>query len=223
MEGSATVSAEGQIIRVLIVDDHPVVRQGLQSLLSSFPGILVIGEADGSQGGLEQAALLQPDVVLLDIRMPGMSGIEVTRQLRRQNPTAKILILTAYEDDEYLVQALHAGAHGYLLKSASHETLAEAIRDAHGGRRVLSPSLMDRVLRQFEELGTESEAGAPRLSESELEILRLLSQGATNKEIGDMLSYSEATAKRKVGEILSKLGVQNRAQAVAEAMKRGLM
>jgi DNA-binding NarL/FixJ family response regulator len=224
MEGSATVSAEGQIIRVLIVDDHPVVRQGLQSLLSSFPDILVIGEADSCQGGLEQAALLQPDVVLLDIRMPGgVSGIEVTRQLRRQNPTAEILILTAYEDDEYLVQALHAGAHGYLLKSASHETLAKAIRDAHGGRRVLSPSLVDRVLRQFEELGTDREASTPGLSESELEILRLLSQGATNKEIGDMLSYSEATAKRKVGEILSKLGVQNRAQAVAEAMKRGLM
>jgi len=217
------MSGEGKIIRVLIVDDHPVVRQGLQSLLSNFPDILVIGEADCCQGGLEQAALLQPDVVLLDIRMPGVSGIEVTRRLRRQNPTAEILILTAYEDDEYLVQALHAGAHGYLLKSASHETLAEAIRDAHGGRRVLSPSLVDRVLRQFDELGTQREASTPALSESELEILRLLSQGATNREIGDVLSYSEATAKRKVGEILSKLGVQNRAQAVAEAMKRGLM
>ena len=223
MDGSVTMSAEGKIIRVLIVDDHPVVRQGLQSLLSNFPDILVIGEADCCQGGLEQAALLQPDVVLLDIRMPGVSGIEVTRRLRRQNPTAEILILTAYEDDEYLVQALHAGAHGYLLKSASHEILAEAIRDAHGGRRVLSPSLVDRVLRQFDELGTQREASTPALSESELEILRLLSQGATNREIGDVLSYSEATAKRKVGEILSKLGVQNRAQAVAEAMKRGLM
>ena len=217
------MSGEGKIIRVLIVDDHPVVRQGLQSLLSNFPDILVIGEADSCQGGLEQAALLQPDVVLLDIRMPGVSGIEVTRQLRRQNPTAEILILTAYEDDEYLIRALHAGAHGYLLKSASHEILAEAIRDAYGGRRVLSPSLVDRVLRQFEDLGTDREASTLGLSESELEILRLLSQGATNKEIGDMLSYSEATAKRKVGEILSKLGVQNRAQAVAEAMKRGLM
>ena len=217
------MSGEGKIIRVLIVDDHPVVRQGLQSLLSNFPDILVIGEADCCEGGLEQAALLQPDVVLLDIRMPGASGIEVTRQLRRQNPTAEILILTAYEDDEYLVQALHAGAHGYLLKSASHENLAEAIRDAHGGRRVLSPSLVDRVLRQFDEPGTQREASTPALSESELEILRLLSQGATNREIGDVLSYSEATAKRKVGEILSKLGVQNRAQAVAEAMKRGLM
>ena len=217
------MSGEGAIIRVLIVDDHPVVRQGLQSLLSNFPDITVVGDADCSRDCLEQAAHLQPDVVLLDIRMPGASGIEIIGQLRRQNPTTAILILTAYENDEYLAQALHAGAHGYLLKSASHENLAEAIRDARGGRRVLSPSLVDRVLRKFEDLGTDREASMLGLSESELEILRLLSQGATNKEIGDVLSYSEATAKRKVGEILSKLGVQNRAQAVAEAMKRGLM
>lgn len=217
------MSGEGEIVRVLIVDDHPVVRQGLQSLLSSFSDILVTGEADSCQGALEQAALLQPDVVLLDIRMPGVSGIEVTRQLRRQNPTAKILILTAYEDDEYLVRALHAGVHGYLLKSASHETLAEAIRDAHGGRRVLSPSLVDGVLRHFEELVKEQPGSRLCLSDFELAVLRLLSQGATNKEIADVLGYSEATAKRKIGEILSKLGAGNRAQAVAEAIKRGLI
>jgi len=217
------MSAEGQTIRVLIVDDHPVVRQGLQSLLSNFPDILVTGEADSCQDALEQAALLQPDVVLLDIRMPGMSGTEVTRELRRQNPTAKILILTAYEDDEYLVRALHAGAHGYLLKSASHETLAEAIREAHSGRRVLSPSLVNGVLRRFEELVTEREASGPGLREPELEILQLLSQGATNKEIADTIFCSEATVKRRIGDILSKLGVGNRAQAVAEAMKRGLI
>jgi len=217
------MSGEGEIIRVLIVDDHPVVRQGLQSLLSNFPDILVTGEAGSCQGALAQAALLQPDVILLDIRMPGVSGIEVARQLRRENPAAKILILTAYEDDEYLAQALQAGAHGYLLKNASHETLAEAIRDAHGGLRVLSPSLVDGVLRQFEELVTEREASRPGLREAELEILRLLSQGATNKEIADAIFCSEATVKRRVGDILSKLRVGNRAQAVAEAMKRGLI
>ncbi len=210
-------------IRVLIVDDHPVVRQGLQSLLSNYPDIQVAGEADTGLGALEEAALLQPDVVLLDIRLPGASGMDVARQLRRQNPQARIIILTAYEDDEYLIGALQAGAHGYLLKSASHETLAEAIRNAHAGRRVLSPSLVDGVLRQFESLAKESLVSQSGLSESELEILPLLAEGATNKEMAERLYWSEATVKRKIGDTLAKLGVSNRAQAVAEAIRRGLI
>ena len=210
-------------IRILIVDDHPVLRQGLQSLLTNYPDIHVVGEADTGLGALEKAALLQPDVVLLDIRLPGASGLGVTRQLRRQNPQAKIIILTAYEDDEYLVGALQAGAHGYLLKSTSHETLTEAIRKAHAGRRVLSPSLVDGVLRQFEELAKESLVSQSGLSESELEILRLLAEGAGNKEMAEKLYWSEATVKRKIGDILAKLGVSNRAHAVAEAVKRGLI
>ncbi|MFQ5342743.1 MAG: LuxR C-terminal-related transcriptional regulator, partial [Anaerolineae bacterium] len=123
----------------------------------------------------------------------------------------------------YLVGALQAGAHGYLLKSASHETLAEAIRNAHAGRRVLSPNLVDGVLRQFEELARESLVSQSGLSESELEILPLLAAGATNKEMTERLYWSEATVKRRIGDILSKLGVSNRAQAVAEAIKRGLI
>ena len=213
----------GKPIRVLIVDDHPVVRQGLQSLLSNYSDIQVAGEADTGLRALEVAALLQPDVVLLDIRLPGANGTDVTRQLRRQNPKARIIILTAYEDDEYLIEALQAGAHGYLLKSASHETLAEAIRNAHAGRRVLSPSLVDGVLRQFEELAKESLVSQSGLSESELEILPLLAEGATNKEMAERLYWSEATVKRKMKDILAKLEVSNRAQAVAEAMKRGLI
>ena len=210
-------------IRVLIVDDHPVVRQGLQSLLSNYPDIQVVGEADTGLRALEEAALLQPDVVLLDIRLPGASGMDVARQLRQQNPQARIIILTAYEDDEYLIGALQAGAHGYLLKSTSHETLAEAIRNAHAGRRVLSPSLVDGVLRQFEELAKESLVSQSGLSESELEILPLLAEGATNKEMAERLYWSEATVKRKIGDTLAKLEVSNRAQAVAEAIRRGLI
>jgi DNA-binding NarL/FixJ family response regulator len=210
-------------IRVLIVDDHPVVRQGLQSLLSNYPDIQVAGEADTGLRALEEAARLQPDVVLLDIRLPGASGMDVARQLRRQNPQTRIIILTAYEDDEYLIGALQAGAHGYLLKSASHQTLAEAIRNAHAGRRVLSPSLVDGVLRQFEELAKESLVSQSGLSESELKILPLLAEGATNKEMAERLYWSEATVKRKMRDILAKLEVNNRAQAVAEAIKRGLI
>lgn len=210
-------------IRVLIVDDHPVVRQGLQSLLSNYPDIQVAGEADTGLRALEEAARLQPDVVLLDIRLPGANGIDVTRQLRRQNPQARIIILTAYEDDEYLIGALQAGAHGYLLKSASHQTLAEAIRNAHAGRRVLSPGLVDGVLRQFEALAKESLVSQSGLSESELEIVQLLAEGASNKEMAERLYWSEATVKRKMGDILAKLEVSNRAQAVAEAIKRGLI
>lgn len=210
-------------IRVLIVDDHPVVRQGLQSLLSNYPDIQVAGEADTGLRALEEAARLQPDVVLLDIRLPGANGIDVTRQLRRQNPQARIIILTAYEDDEYLIGALQAGAHGYLLKSASHQTLAEAIRNAHAGRRVLSPGLVDGVLRQFEALAKESLVSQSGLSESELEIVQLLAEGASNKEMAERLYWSEATVKRKMRDILAKLEVSNRAQAVAEAIKRGLI
>ena len=213
----------GKPIRVLIVDDHPVVRQGLQSLLSNYPDIQVVGEADTGLRALEVTARLQPDVVLLDIRMPGASGIDITRQLRQQNRQARIIILTAYEENEYLMEALQAGAHGYLLKSASHGTLAEAIRNAHAGQRVLSPSLVDGVLRQFEELAKESLVSQSGLSESELEILQLLAEGATNNEIAERLYWSEATVKRKMRDILAKLGGNNRAQVVAEAIRRGLI
>jgi DNA-binding NarL/FixJ family response regulator len=210
-------------IRVLIVDDHPIVRQGLQSLLSNYSDIQVTGEADTGVDALREAALQQPDVVLLDIRMPGANGIDIARQLRRQSPQARIIILTAYDDEEYLAGALQAGAHGYLLKTASHETLAEAIRDAHAGQRVLSPGLIDGVLRQFQEVARESLISQSGLSESELEILQLLAAGATNKDIAERLYWSEVTAKRKVGDILLKMGSSNRAQAVAEAIRRGLI
>ena len=149
--------------------------------------------------------------------------MDVARQLRRQNPQARIIILTAYEDDAYLVGALQAGAHGYLLKSASHGTLAEAIRNAHAGRRVLSPNLVDGVLRQFEALARESLVSQSGLSGSELDILRLLAEGATKNEIAERLYWSEATVKRKIRDILAKLEVSNRAQAVAEAIRRGLI
>ncbi|MFQ6013867.1 MAG: response regulator [Anaerolineae bacterium] len=210
-------------IRVLVADDHPVVRQGLRSLLSSFSDIEVVGEASTSFAVVEQVREVKPDVVLLDILMPGPNGIEIARQLRRAQPEVKIIILTTYDDDEYLYGALQAGAHGYLLKSASHEMLASSIRSVYKGERLLSPQLVGKVLQQFEELAKEKARHESQLSDLELQVLSLIAEGATNKEIAKRLYWSEVTVKRKIQDILGKLEVVNRAQAVAEAIKRGLI
>ncbi len=210
-------------IRVLVVDDHPVVRLGVQHLLSSDPDLEVVGEADTGPRALEQVAALRPDIVLLDIRMPGSDGVEVTQQLRRTYPDVKILILTAYRDEEYLLGALRAGAHGFLLKQASHETLAEAIRKVHAGERQLSPALISRVLEEFEAMARAQIAKESELTDTELQILNHIAAGDTTKEIAEKLHWSEATVNRRIQDILIKLYVSNRAHAVAEAIRRGLI
>lgn len=210
-------------IRVLVVDDHPVVRLGVWHLLSSDPDLEVVGEADTGPRTLEQVAALQPDVVLLDIRMPGSDGVEITQQLRRACPDVKILILTAYRDEEYLLGALRAGAHGFLLKQASHETLAEAIRKVHAGERQLSPTLISRVLEEFEAMARAQIAKESELTDTELQILSHIAAGDTTKKIAEKLHWSETTVNRRIQDILIKLGVSNRAHAVAEAIRRGLI
>ncbi|MFQ6058577.1 MAG: response regulator [Anaerolineae bacterium] len=212
-----------EAIRVFVVDDHPVVRQGLRSLLSSYPDIEVVGEADNGFVFLEQVADVRPDVVLLDIRLGGVSGIEVAYQLRRVRPQTKIIMLTTYDDEEYLYGALRAGAHGYLLKSISHEVLASSIRSVHRGERLLSPELVGKVLQRFEELAKVEARYQSGLSELELQVLALMAEGATNKEIAEKLYWSEVTVKRKIQDILTKLEAANRTQAVAEAIRRGLI
>ncbi|MFQ5856922.1 MAG: response regulator [Anaerolineae bacterium] len=210
-------------IRVLVVDDHPVVRHGVQHLLGSDPELEVVGEADTGPGALRQVEALRPDVILLDIRLPGSDGVEITQQVRRAHPDVKIIMLTAYLDDEYLLGALRAGAHGYLLKQASHETLAEAIHKVHAGERLLSPTLMSCVLEEFEAMAREQIAEESELTETELQILNHIAAGDTTKEIAQKLHWSEATVNRRVQEILVKLNVSNRAHAVAEAIRRGLI
>lgn len=210
-------------IRVLVADDHPVVRQGLRSLLASYDDIQVIGEAESGFSVMEQAGSLQPDVVLLDIRMIGSDGIAIAHQLRQSYPDIKVIILSTYDDDEYLFGALQAGVHGYLLKSVSHDILASSIRSVYGGERLLSPTLIDKVLHQFEELAKERARHESGLSDQELQVLEEVAQGATNKEIAEKLYWSEVTVKRKIQDILAKLNVSNRAQAVAEAIRRGLI
>ncbi len=209
-------------IRVLIVDDHPMVRRGLKSLLSSYPDIVVVGEAGDGASAL-QAAGLSPEVILLDIQLPGLDGVEVARQLRRVIPAAKIIALTAYENEEYVLKAMRAGAYAYLLKSTSDETVIEAIRLVHQGKRILSPTLMDGVLRQFQTLAQIQARYESGLSEEDVRVLALIAQGATNEEIASETHWSERTVKREIEQIMSKLGARNRAQAAAEAIKRGLV
>jgi len=209
--------------RVLIVDDHPVVRQGLRSLLSQYPDIQVVGEADGSPAALGLIADLRPDVVLLDIRLAGPSGLELARQLRRSGAEARVIILTSHDDEAYLMEAAQAGVHGYLLKSASAELLAEAIRAVHAGEHRLSPALVSKALEQLEALSRTQAQAESGLSDQELQLLRLLADGANTQDMARALYLSERTVKRKLQDILDKLGAATRAQAVAEAFKRGLL
>jgi DNA-binding NarL/FixJ family response regulator len=210
-------------IKVLIVDDHHIVRQGVRSVLVNHADIQVIGEADGAPSLFSHLEPLRPDVILLDIRMPGQNGIEITQRLKRDYPVGKVIILTTYEDDEFLFGALRAGADGYLLKSASPQVLADAIRQVARGERLLSPALVGKVMREFQELAQDKTRVESGLTDQELTVLRMIAAGATNKDIAEKVFWSEVTVKRKVQDILEKLGVANRAQAVAEAAKRGLL
>jgi DNA-binding NarL/FixJ family response regulator len=210
-------------IRVLIVDDHPIVRQGVRSVLANHSDIEVVGEADGAAGLFANLSSLKPDVILLDIRMPGQSGIEITQRLKREHPEVKVILLSTYDDEEFLFGALRAGAEGYLLKSASNDVLAASIRQVGRGERLLSPSLVSKVMREFKDLAKEKTRVDSGLTDQELQVLQMIAEGATNKEIAEKLFWSEVTVKRKVQDILEKMGVANRAQAVAEAGKRGLL
>ncbi len=209
--------------RVLLVDDHPIVRQGVRSVLANHPDIQVVGEADGAAALFACLDSAKPDIILLDIRMPGPNGIEITQRLKREHPEIKIIVLSTYDDDEFLMGALRAGAEGYLLKSASAQVLATAIRQVAQGERLLSPTLVTRLMREFQELAKEKTRADSGLTDQELHVVRMIAAGATNKEIAEKLYWSEVTVKRKVQDILEKMGVANRAQAVAEAAKRGLL
>lgn len=210
-------------IRILIADDHPIVRQGIRSLLTQYDDLEVAGEAGTGPAALEEVSRLQPDVVLLDVHMAGANGIEIARQLRRDHPQIRIIILTTYDDEEYLFGALQVGAQAYLLKDVSLDTLPTAIRAVHQGERLLSPLLVEKVLREFQNLATEKLHRDADLSEEEVSILRIMAKGATNKEIADEFFWSEVTVKKKVQAILLKLDAENRTQAVAIAIRQGLI
>jgi len=210
-------------IRLLVVDDHQLVRKGIRSLLINHPDIEIVGEAENGVIALSQVQACNPDIVLLDIRMPGLDGIEVIRQLHRTRPEVKIIILTAYDDEAYISGALEAGVHGYLLKNISHEVLADAIRSVHAGGRQLSPDLMGQVLRQFADMARVQKQHLSGLTEEELRLIHLVADGKSNSAIAKIMFWSETTVKRRVQELFDKMGVENRVQAAAEAGKRGLL
>ncbi len=210
-------------VRVLIVDDHPMVRRGLRSLLSSYQDIQIVGEAEDGASAVEAAVALSPEIVLLDIQLPGADGVEVARQLARVAPTTKVIALTAYDDDKYVSNALRAGVFAYLLKSTSDEQVIEVVRSVHQGKRLLSPALMNQVLRQFQSLAASQAQHDSGLSDQDIRVLGLIAQGSTNEEIAKETHWSERTVKREIEQIVDKLGARNRAQAVAEAIRRGLV
>ncbi len=208
-------------IRIMVVDDHPLVRQGVRSLLSNYADFEIVGEADNSVSALRNAADLQPQVILLDIRLPGETGVDLVERMRQTAPDAKILMLTSFDDREYVMGALRAGAHGYVLKSISDETLVNAIRSVYSGERVLSPQVLDQMIQHFMTDTLEPESVA--LTEEERAIMRLLANGASNARIASDLYMSETTVKRKLQEVFEKLNVHSRAQAAAEVVRRHLI
>ncbi|HJZ49284.1 MAG TPA: response regulator transcription factor [Roseiflexaceae bacterium] len=218
MSNSQSSIPNSQFIRVLVVDDHPVVRHGLIAILRYEQGIEVVGDA---ADGVEAVRLIleqRPDVVLLDLRLPRLSGIEVMQQTRREAPDVRFLVLTTYDTDEYIGPALAAGAQGYLLKDATPDELSRAVRALVQGGAALEPGVAARLLERM----SESERGDD-LSARELEVLRLLVEGASNKAIAARLNLSENTVKSHISHIFGKLNVQSRAEAVAVALQRGLV
>ena len=206
-------------ICVLLVDDHQVVREGLKRMLELEEDIRVVGEAANGEEGITQAELLSPDVILMDIRMPGMDGIAATRQLKEKIPDIKVIMLTLYDSD-LVMKAIEAGAVGYILKDAKREQLVQAIHDAYEGYLPLSPSLTRELITK---LGDLSQVSRDLLSERQREILRLSAAGLVRKEVAAKLYVSEATVKKELTDIFNKLGVSDQAQAVSEAMKRRLI
>jgi NarL family two-component system response regulator LiaR len=210
-------------IRVLLVDDHVVVRKGMRALLDREPGIEVVGEAENGEQAVHSAGRLRPDVILMDLEMPGTGGTEATGQITEQHPEMRIVVLTSHAAEEDVFPALKAGALGYLLKHSAPEEVVQAIRQAHRGETVLHPSIARMVL---QELNRPAQAKRPKttepLSERELEVLRLLARGMSNQEIADTLVVGEATVRSHVSSILRKLQLASRTQAALYALREGL-
>lgn len=207
-------------ICILIVDDHPVVRDGLVAILGTQPDFVVVGEAGDGRDALQKAHDLHPDVILLDLEMPGMDGVETLRQLKAQNAQTRVIVFTAFDSDERIVTAVQAGAQGYLLKGAPRQELFHAVRVVHSGGSLLQPIVASKLMQRVNQ---EPEPPLESLTARELEVLQAMAAGLQNKEIAAKLIISERTVKFHVSAILGKLGAGNRTEAVALAAQRGLV
>lgn len=211
-------------IRVLLVDDHPLLRQGLRKVLELDAGMTVVGEAGDGEEAVQLARRLQPEVILMDINLPGMNGIEVTRLIKGELPETKILALTIHDDDEYVLEMVRAGATGYLLKDVDPGGLVKAIRAAVRGEPYISPGIAGKVFGVLNRLTREGYQPSHKdLTSRERDVLELIAQGYSNKKIAKILSISEKTVKNHVTSILRKLGVQDRTQAAVYALKNKLV
>jgi two-component system NarL family response regulator len=212
-------------IRVLICDDHALFRRGLIMVLESEDGIEVVAEAEDGEEAIHKAEDAAPDVVLMDVRMPRMSGIEATRAISEAVPTAKILMLTVSDDEEDLYEAVKAGATGYLLKEISIEEVANAIRAVVTGQSLISPSMASKLLSEFNNLAKQAQQKviAPKLTDRELQVLKLVAQGMSNREAAETLFISENTVKNHVRNILEKLHLHSRMEAVVYAVREKLL
>jgi two-component system response regulator DevR len=209
--------------RILLVDDHEVVRLGLKSLLERHPQFEIIGEAASAREALEQVAENHPDVVVMDIRLPGTSGIEACEEITSRFPETRVLMLTSYAEDEMLFSAIRAGASGYILKQIGGEELVHALEAVARGEALLDPAVTQRVFQEVRRAVKEEEASAfVHLSQQEKHVLLLVSEGKTNREIAKALFLGEGTVRNYVSSILSKLGVSNRAEAAAYAVEHNL-
>jgi DNA-binding NarL/FixJ family response regulator len=210
-------------LRVVLVDDQTLVRQGIRSLLELTAEVSVVGEAGDGDEGLAVIRRERPDVALLDVRMPRKSGIDVLRELQAGGDAVPVILLTTFDDDELLIEAMKAGARGYLLKDVSLEALTAAIRAVAAGDTLIRPAVTERVLRGLEHIRRDFDTLSPPdpLTKRELEILRLMAGGYSNREIADALGTAEGTVKNHASSILSKLGVRDRTRAVLTALERG--
>jgi NarL family two-component system response regulator LiaR len=210
-------------VTVFIVDDHALIRQGVRAYLETQPGIVVVGEAGDGHEAVRLAAELVPDVVLMDLVLPGLDGVESTREIKRATPGTHVIILTSYHEDEHILPAMRAGALSYLIKDISPAELVEAIRKAARGEVVLSSRVASQILRSLG--GNDSDTHGPMadLSDRELEVLRVVAEGAPNSAIAERLFISEKTVKSHVRNILSKLQVADRTQAAVYAWRNGLV
>ena len=212
-----------ELITVLVVDDHKVVRQGVRAFMDTQPDLTVVGEAGTGEEAVALAAEHAPDVVIVDLVMPGMDGVEVTRQVKQVSPRTQVIVLTSYHQDEHIFPAIRAGALSYLLKDVGPAELADAVRKAANGEAVLHPRVAARVVQELHGARQDSPNPFTELSDRELEVLRLIADGLNNADIAETLVISEKTVKSHVSNILNKLHLADRTQAAVHAWREGVV